>query len=120
MWPVAGSFSPRVLFRWAGASPTQSCRAGLCGHSLGEVGGMGRDVPSSARKPAAPVGNPGVPRRPYHLLGTSTHHSSSTTRTSTKNVFLLTRFLNVSAKGENFSYVECRLRKAILQQAGMG
>lgn len=40
-----------------------------------------------------------------------THQSSSTTRTSTKNVFLLTRFLNVSAKGENFSYVERRLKK---------
>lgn len=39
------------------------------------------------------------------------HQSSSTTRTSTKNVFLLTRFLNVSAKGENFSYVEHRLKK---------
>lgn len=44
-------------------------------------------------------------------LRTSTHQSSSTTRTSTKNVFLLTRFLNVSAKGENFSYVGHRLKK---------
>lgn len=60
------------------------------------------------------------PQPPCHLMGTSTHQSSSTTRTSTKNVFLLTRFLNVSAKGENFSYVECGLRKAILTQAGMG
>lgn len=42
--------------------------------------------------------------------GHGTHQSSSTTRTSTKNVFLLTRFLNVSAKGENFSYVKCGLR----------
>lgn len=61
-----------------------------------------------------------APPPPGHLMGTSTHQSSSTTRTSTKNVFLLTRFLNVSAKGENFSYVECGLRKAILTQAGMG
>jgi hypothetical protein len=41
----------------------------------------------------------------------STHQSSSTTRTNTKNVFLLTRFLNVSAKGENFSYVAHGLKK---------
>lgn len=50
----------------------------------------------------------------------STHHSSSTTRTSTKNVFLLTRFLNVSAKGENFSYVERRLKKRLFSHGGTG
>lgn len=49
----------------------------------------------------------------------STHQSSSTTRTSTKNVFLLTRFLKVSEKGENFSYVNA-LRKQPVSQAGMG
>lgn len=47
---------------------------------------------------------------PPGTTGQGTYHSSSTTRTSTKNVFLLTRFLNVSAKGENFSYVKCGLR----------
>lgn len=59
---------------------------------------------------------------PPHTLpqsgGRSTHQSSSTTRTSTKNVFLLTRFLNVSANGENFSYVEDALRKAPCSGAG--
>lgn len=59
---------------------------------------------------------------PPHMLpqsgGRSTHQSSSTTRTSTKNVFLLTRFLNVSANGENFSYVEDALRKAPCSGAG--
>lgn len=80
----------------------------------GEADGMNQDAPISAGKPAAPVGSPGVPEAPCHLVGRSTHQSSSTTRTSTKNVFLLTRFLKVSAKGENFSYVKCRLGKAIL------
>lgn len=35
----------------------------------------------------------------------ATHHSSSTTRTSTKNVFLLTRFLKVSGLWQNLVYV---------------
>lgn len=48
--------------------------------------------------------------------GGGTHQSSSTTRTSTKNVFLLTRFLNVSVKGENFSYVEHGLKKQPFSQ----
>lgn len=39
-----------------------------------------------------------------------THHSSSTTLTSTKKVFLLTLFLNVSGKWQNFSYVGCKLK----------
>lgn len=53
-------------------------------------------------------------------VGRRTHQSSSTTRTSTKNVFLLTRFLNVSAKGENFSYVEPELKKQLSSRAGVG
>lgn len=61
----------------------------------------------------------GSPPASWHLPGRRTHQSSSTTRTSTKNVFLLTRFLNVSAKGENFSYVECGLKKGVLTQAGV-
>lgn len=57
-----------------------------------------------------PSGDPKMPAAcwappPSTPRGGRTHQSSSTTRTSTKNVFLLTRFLNVSAKGENFSYV---------------
>lgn len=43
----------------------------------------------------------------------ATHHSSSTTRTSTKKVFLLTRFLNVSGKWQNFSYVGCKLKNQL-------
>lgn len=73
--------------------------------------------PNLSREACSPSG---VPEAPCHLVGRSTHQSSSTTRTSTKNVFLLTRFLKVSAKGENFSYVKRRLGKAILMWAGMG
>lgn len=70
----------------------------------------------------APIwaGNPrllrpaGLPSASHNPEGGSTHQSSSTTRTSTKNVFLLTRFLNVSAKGENFSYVEQGVKETAL------
>lgn len=54
------------------------------------------------------------------IRGPSTHHSSSTTRTSTKNVFLLTRFLNLSAEEENFSYVKRGLKKQLFSHGGMG
>lgn len=83
----------------------------------GEAGGTCQEAPISAEKCAARR----EPRDARGRLGSSpplpqsggrsTHQSSSTTRTSTKNVFLLTRFLNVSANGENFSYVEDELKK---------
>lgn len=41
----------------------------------------------------------------------NTHHSSSTTLTRTKKVFLLTRFLNVSGQWQNFSYVGDQLKE---------
>lgn len=48
----------------------------------------------------------------------STHQSSSTTLTSRKKVFLLTRFLNVSRQWQNFSYVERESQGAVTAQAG--
>lgn len=78
-----------------------------CGHTAGEEQ-AGRDGMASEGG-----------SRPWPAIrGQSTHHSSSTTRTSTKNVFLLTRFLNVSAKGENFSYVERGLKKQLFSHGG--
>ncbi len=72
--------------------------------------------PDLCRGAGTPVGtlrcpwHTGLLPLPHDASGGLTHQSSSTTRTSTKNVFLLTRFLKVSAKGENFSYVECGLK----------
>lgn len=85
----------------AGASSVQSCGKAL----WDDPGGCpNRHRSTHSRNSEMPAAAQGSPRW-------STHQSSSTTRTSTKKVFLLTRFLNVSAKGENFSYVGHGLRK---------
>lgn len=50
-----------------------------------------------------------TPKNTY--LTVSPYHSSSTTRTRTKNVFLLTRFLLLSGQWQNFSYVGGRVKE---------
>lgn len=97
----AGSLPPRPCV----SRPERALR-GTAGTRPGEAG-----TAQSQGQALEPPRGPERPTPPCGPEGGSTHQSSSTTRTRTKKVFLLTRFLNVSAKGENFSYVERVLKK---------